>query len=825
MFDSLRNRSLPARSCSQSSDCVALAGRSHAFRRPAPSLSGRLPCASPVFVLKKIFIMATSSMGFRPRVDLSGMPEKIFGQHFKRWQQRMKVWFTMVGLFSLIESDPPVLDEKDPDSAKKIEEWKEKDRLGNGCILTALSNVLFDVYSSSTFKTTKALWDELDPKYNTEDQGLEKYSVGKTHLFDSLRNRSLPARSCSRSSACVALAGRSHAFRRPAPSLSGRLPCASPVTNALRESGLESSNLILGIDFTKSNEWTGLGSFSHYVYEFVGKHSFNGRSLHAIGNTPNPYEQAIAIIGKTLAPFDEDNLIPCFGFGDGWYSLFQKKKKNKDFAYPTTHDQGVFSFHSDHSPCHGFEEVLSCYKKIVPHLKLSGPTSFASIIEAAMDIVEKSQGQYHVLVIIADGQVTRSVDTGDGELSPQEEKTINAIVEASAYPLSIVLVGVGDGPWDDMSKFDDRIPARDFDNFQFVNFASIMSKNSSATEKEAAFALAALMEIPIQYRATLEFGILGLAALQRHFNLMLLFMHADHAMPPLPCLQHRHAPGKPKRLTPRPPPIPTARRQPTLTNAPRSSPQPNGEDQNQVCPICLTNAKNLAFGCGHMRMWAELVEVPHLSRGHYISTQIVLRASGGIIPYTTDTFTPAFSHTPPSCSTLLIPPPPPGLDHTSSLNFPPPSAASMAAQTSSCVSRIILSNRALNDDRCSSPIDAAAPSDSRRNVSGRSFSGVSFSMATAWNLTTSPPRRRRGNERGRGVREERQSPRRRGRRARGWRRGGGRLGAVAAGAGMAPAAGIAAASIGGWQGLLGFFDGGGWEWDRRQLYDITVKER
>ncbi|XP_038972602.1 E3 ubiquitin-protein ligase RGLG4-like isoform X3 [Phoenix dactylifera] len=310
------------------------------------------------------------------------------------------------------------------------------------------------------------------------------------------------------------------------------------VTTALRESGLESSNLILGIDFTKSNEWT-------------GKHSFNNRSLHAISDIPNPYEQAIAIIGKTLAPFDEDNLIPCFGFGDA-----------------TTHDQEVFSFHTDHSPCHGFEEVLDCYRKIVPLLRLAGPTSFAPIVEAAVDIVEKSNGQYHVLVIIADGQVTRSVETDIGDLSPQEKKTIDSIVMASAYPLSIVLVGVGDGPWEDMKKFDDKIPARDFDNFQFVNFTAIMSKNTSLAEKEAAFALAALMEIPIQYKATMELGILGFVT------------------------------GTAKRVVPCPPPMPITRQQSSRREPKRS--QSTSYEQNQACPICLTSAKDLAFGCGHM---------------------------------------------------------------------------------------------------------------------------------------------------------------------------------------------------------------------------------
>jgi E3 ubiquitin-protein ligase RGLG len=113
---------------------------------------------------------------------------------------------------------------------------------------------------------------------------------------------------------------------------------------------------------------------------------------------------------------------------------------------------------------HFFSSVISTVELF--YSDMTGPTSFAPIIETAIGIVDNSGGQYHVLMIIADGQVTRSVDTGYGHFSPQEKNTIDAIVKASNYPLSIVLVGVGDGPWDMMHEFDDNIPSRTFDNFQ-----------------------------------------------------------------------------------------------------------------------------------------------------------------------------------------------------------------------------------------------------------------------------------------------------------------------------------------------------------------------
>lgn len=237
----------------------------------------------------------------------------------------------------------------------------------------------------------------------------------------------------------------------------------SEVQNAIREEGLESSNLIIGVDFTKSNEWT-------------GKFSFGGHCLHSLSNGQNPYQAAIEIIGETLSTFDDDGLIPAFGFGD-----------------VITTDKHVFPFKYG-GYCLGFQEVLSKYNEIARTVVLSGPTSFAPLIREAIKIVIESGYSYHILVIIADGQITN------------KEENVKAIVEASNYPLSIIMVGVGDGPWDGMEEFDDELPQRKFDNFQFVNFTEIMRKYDG---NRAAFALSALMEIPYQYKYIKELGLLS----------------------------------------------------------------------------------------------------------------------------------------------------------------------------------------------------------------------------------------------------------------------------------------------------------------------------
>lgn len=129
---------------------------------------------------------------------------------------------------------------------------------------------------------------------------------------------------------------------------------------------------IIAVDYTKSNQW-------------MGKHTFGGKSLHYIdaeGLEPNPYMKVIEIVGKALAPFDDDNLIPVFGFGDS-----------------TTTDRAVFPFFAER-PVRGFEEALARYQELTPKVIMSGPTNFSPAIETAIQIVEQTHA-YHILVIIA----------------------------------------------------------------------------------------------------------------------------------------------------------------------------------------------------------------------------------------------------------------------------------------------------------------------------------------------------------------------------------------------------------------------------------------
>lgn len=225
-----------------------------------------------------------------------------------------------------------------------------------------------------------------------------------------------------------------------------RYPTLELLQDALRASRMEECNLIVGIDFTKSNV-------------DQGAYSFGGRSLHWIdvleGQELNPYQRAIRACVTAVGELDEDRVIPTYAFGD-----------------VSSRTTGV----SLMGQCYGFDGIMQAYRDYALKCVLSGPTNFGPLIREACRI---ARGSYHILLIFCDGQVTNPRDTAD------------ALREACAYPLSIVVIGVGDGPWDDMQMYDDLGAGQEWDNVQFVRF--------NEHEDDRQFACRVLQEVPEQF--------------------------------------------------------------------------------------------------------------------------------------------------------------------------------------------------------------------------------------------------------------------------------------------------------------------------------------
>lgn len=229
--------------------------------------------------------------------------------------------------------------------------------------------------------------------------------------------------------------------------------------------GFQTCDLIIGVDFTASNEWQGRRTFRRNCL-----HKTNGTKIY------NPYQRVLQIIGRTLAFINRDHLIFSYGFGDS-----------------VTKDKSVFPLSAEAVSCQDYQKVIDAYTLRANSLKLSGPSSLAPIIKQAIKLCRTSQ-QYHILILIVDGQVSTSA----------EDETVDAIVEASNYPLSIIVIGIGDGPFGTMFEYDDGLPRRKFDNLQFVNFHNTVARS----KHETVFALHALMEIPDQFKAIQQLGLL-----------------------------------------------------------------------------------------------------------------------------------------------------------------------------------------------------------------------------------------------------------------------------------------------------------------------------
>lgn len=235
------------------------------------------------------------------------------------------------------------------------------------------------------------------------------------------------------------------------------------VTAELRRLGItESVRMGVGIDFTLSNTEN-------------GRRTFGGRSLHdnPVGaDAPrNPYVRALDVVGRTLLPLDTDKQVPLFVFGDS-----------------TTRATSVRTL-GDVDCRGGPAAMIAAYRSAVATATLDGPTSFAPLIDQFAALARETNA-FHVLIILCDGQVQLEC----------EPATVRAIRDAArTAQLAIIAIGVGDGPWETMKKFDKDIHTDTLDNFHFVAFDETLAEAPRGVDPELYFAMNAFAELPKQY--------------------------------------------------------------------------------------------------------------------------------------------------------------------------------------------------------------------------------------------------------------------------------------------------------------------------------------
>ncbi|XP_034998530.2 copine-3-like isoform X1 [Hippoglossus stenolepis] len=178
-------------------------------------------------------------------------------------------------------------------------------------------------------------------------------------------------------------------------------------------------NFTIAVDFTGSNGDPKFPVSLHYI---------NPQGY-------NEYLAAIWAVGNVIQDYDSDKMFPAFGFGAQIPPTWQ-----------VSHEFPI-NFNPSNPFCEGIEGVVQAYRQCLPQLKLYGPTNFSPIINHVANfgrqaLQQKTASQYFVLLIITDGVIT------------DMDETLNAIVNASRLPMSIIIIGVGGADFTAMEFLD-----------------------------------------------------------------------------------------------------------------------------------------------------------------------------------------------------------------------------------------------------------------------------------------------------------------------------------------------------------------------------------
>ena len=167
------------------------------------------------------------------------------------------------------------------------------------------------------------------------------------------------------------------------------------------------------IDFTLSNGEQSSQKSLHWSSNLVKQTSFEYHTL------TNQYERALWSVGKVLVPYDCDSCFPVYGFGG------KLNQKGSDYCFP-------LNGNLDSPSMQGLDKVLKTYRQTLPNIQFTKEALFAPVLNTFKQQVEKNVNTYSVLMLLTAGHVDDMAETKD------------VLVELSALPCSVIIIGVGD---------------------------------------------------------------------------------------------------------------------------------------------------------------------------------------------------------------------------------------------------------------------------------------------------------------------------------------------------------------------------------------------
>ena len=191
-------------------------------------------------------------------------------------------------------------------------------------------------------------------------------------------------------------------------------------------------------------------------------------SLHYLGGNMNDYEQAIKSCGMIVGYYDYNQMFPVYGFG-----AIINGQQNANMCFNVNFQQNPEIYTIDN--------VIKEYRNSFNNLILAGPTEFCPIVKKAIENIKKENDplKYHILLILTDGIIYDKQDT------------IDALVDGSFLPLSVIIIGIGNDHFQEMIELDgddkpitnSRGVKRKRDLVQFVPYNDYKYNPTALTEQ------------------------------------------------------------------------------------------------------------------------------------------------------------------------------------------------------------------------------------------------------------------------------------------------------------------------------------------------------